>query len=73
MPVHFDENKLAECLCEDCQTYPKSTFPKAEGVFCAVGREGTIVDRKGCLCKHCLIYEIHGICGAYFCIDGPAD
>lgn len=73
MPVYFDENKLADCLCEDCPTYPKATFPKAEGVFCAVGREGVIYDRKGCLCKHCSVYESCGISGSYFCIDGPAD
>lgn len=73
MAVYFDDNKLADCLCEDCPTYPKATFPKGEGVFCAVGREGSIDAKKGCLCKHCPVYETNGISGGYFCIEGPAD
>lgn len=73
MPVYFDDNKLADCLCEDCSTYPKPTFPKCEGVFCAIGREGSIEYRKGCLCKHCSVYESSGLNGSYFCIDGPAE
>lgn len=73
MTVKYNEEKLAECLCEDCQTYLKPTFPKSEGVFCAIGVEGRIMDRKGCLCKHCSVYSSEGIVGAYFCIDGPAD
>lgn len=73
MPVVFDEDKLAECLCEDCQTLPKGSFPKGEGVFCAVGKKVGITERKGCICKHCSVYDSNAICGAYFCIDGPAD
>ncbi len=73
MAVIFDDDKLADCLCEDCQTYPKPTFPKREGVFCAVGRHGDVRDKKGCLCRHCPVYDENVIFGEYFCIEGPAD
>lgn len=72
MAVYFSEENLAQCLCEDCPTYPKSTFPKAEGLFCSVGAKGDINDRKGCLCRHCPIYEENGLSHGYFCIDGAA-
>lgn len=71
--IIYDEDKLADCLCEDCPSYPKPSFPKAEGVFCAQGSIITIINKKGCMCHHCPVYNDNKLHGEYFCLYGPVD
>jgi len=73
--IIYDDEKLADCLCEDCPTFfkPTHSFPKAEGVFCAKGKIFNIENKKGCMCHHCPVYSDNNLHGSYFCIYGPVD
>lgn len=59
---------MARCICGGCPSYPGQG-----GFFCAKGKSGKEVAKKGCLCSGCAVFEEHELAGGYFCVAGVAE
>ena len=55
----------------NCGTCPSFPNVKGEALFCAGGKSSATVERKGCNCVSCPIYDLCNVYNsAYFCING---
>jgi len=57
-------------FCGNCPSYPKIT---GEGLYCARGKSKSEIDRQGCLCPGCSVYEKNNLFGTSFCAEGKAE
>ncbi len=56
--------------CSSCPSYPKD---KNEGLYCARGKSGCEIEKKGCNCPECQVWLNSGLSGTYYCIMGSAN
>jgi hypothetical protein len=42
------------------------------GLYCAAGKSRSKIERKGCICKDCLVQIENSLLGSYYCIGGRA-
>lgn len=59
-----ENNDLCRKYCLECPSYPKESD---ELLFCAGGREGSEVERKGCNCPECPVWMDNGLTAQYYC------
>jgi len=59
-----DNFKICMDFCGNCPSYPK--IP-GEALYCARGKSTSEIDRQGCLCPGCSVYEKYNLFGTYFC------
>jgi len=69
MSVEDTQNTFNICMefCGNCPSFPKIN---GEGLYCARGKSNADIERQGCLCSGCTIYEKYDLTGAYFCVEG---
>jgi hypothetical protein len=58
---------MERCICGTCPS-----FPGEGGFYCARGKSGEEVERKGCVCGDCPNFKEFGLSGGYFCAEGAA-
>jgi aldose sugar dehydrogenase len=58
---------MSHCLCGGCPSYPGDG-----GFYCAKGKSGLSVSRRGCLCTDCANFKEFGLQEGYYCINGVA-
>jgi len=56
--------------CSNCPSYPKG---RGEGLYCARGRSGDEIEKKGCNCPECPVWQKNGLSGMYYCVNGRAN
>ena len=61
---------MAKCICGKCPTFNDCMRGKKEGLFCALGKSGCPVAKKGCLCPACPVTRTSGLKHGYYCIRG---
>jgi len=62
--------KICLEICGNCPSYPKIA---GEGLYCARGKSKIEIERQGCLCPGCKVYEKYDILGTYFCAEGAME
>jgi len=67
MPVANTTENKAKCLCMKC---PSFTGPP--GIYCAMGKAERPVEKKGCICLTCEVWENNNLFAGYFCDSGKA-
>lgn len=72
MPVEDNEEneKICKQYCGDCPSYPQDSN---EWLFCARGKSGKGIERGGCLCPGCDLFEKYDLTTTYYCDEGAAD
>lgn len=68
------EENSRRCICPECPTFLADECPKEkmEGLYCAKGRSGCDMVRKGCVCGNCSVWKESNLSKGYFCINGEA-
>jgi hypothetical protein len=61
------QENMARCLCGGCPT-----FPGDGGFYCAKGKSGNLVDRRGCMCGGCENFKLFDLKDGYYCAAGLA-
>jgi len=61
---------MAKCICGRCPTFTDCMKGKKEALFCAMGKTGCTVTKKGCLCPACPVTPALGLKHAYYCVQG---
>jgi len=71
LPVNNTDENFKICLefCGNCPSFPKVP---GEALYCARGKSKIEIDRQGCLCPGCGIYEKYDLFGTYFCAEGES-
>lgn len=59
--------KICLDYCENCPSYPKGS---GEALYCSRGISKAQINRQGCLCPGCTVYEKYNLVGTYFCAEG---
>jgi hypothetical protein len=68
-----DIDKNAErCLCPDCPTHNECMKSNKEKFFCSLGNTECDIEKHGCLCGSCPVWDEYGLDAWYYCEIGPA-
>jgi hypothetical protein len=72
MPVEDNEENMKICkqYCGDCPSYPQGTD---EWLFCAKGKCSKSIERQGCICPGCDVYEKYDLSTTYYCDVGAEE
>jgi hypothetical protein len=66
------ENAM-KCVCGGCPSYNDCMKDKNEILYCARGKSGCDVQRKGCICGDCPLTAEYGLDKLFYCIEGAAE
>ena len=61
--------EICQKYCGSCPTYPTDS---QQWLFCARGKTSKTLDKKGCNCPECEVWEKYGLSQMYYCIRGAA-
>jgi hypothetical protein len=72
MSVEDNPENVKICLeiCGNCPSFPKI---EGEALYCARGKSKSEIERQGCICPGCDVYEKYDLSGTYFCAEGKAE
>ena len=56
------------CLQGNCSTCPSYTGGSGEGLYCARNPSKLSIEKKGCNCPECPVWEKYGLSSMYYCI-----
>ncbi len=65
--VEDTREHFAVCMqgnCSTCPSYPKGS---KEGLYCARGPAKQPIEKRGCNCPECPLWEQCGLSGMYYC------
>ena len=73
--VELTEDNIDRCICPDCPTYNSDTCPseKDEKIFCSIGKTSCDVNKEGCMCGGCPVFNDLDLKDGYFCVSGEAE
>jgi aldose sugar dehydrogenase len=67
--VPYNEDNMTECICGECP----SKIQDGMGFYCAMGKSGMSVRRRGCVCPNCPIWLESGLHKGYHCDEWVAE
>ena len=56
------------CMQGNCSTCPSYPRAPAEGLYCARGPSKLSIEKKGCNCPECPVWEKNGLSSMYYCV-----
>jgi hypothetical protein len=56
------------CMQGNCSTCPSYPGGSGEGLYCARGPSKHSIEKKGCNCPECPVWEKCGLSSMYYCI-----
>ena len=66
------EENREKCRCPDCPVYNACIKERNEKFFCAEGKTGCDIKKRGCLCLHCPIEIEYRLNSFFYCDKGSA-
>jgi len=68
--VPFNNETIGYCQCADCPTHEQCK--SNEVVFCSTGESDnkSTMQKKGCLCPQCEVFDKFNLSNGYFCVNG---
>lgn len=73
MPVLNNDENASKCVCPKCPSFNECMKEKNEVLYCARGKTGCEVPKKGCLCGGCPVHLENGLDKWYYCLFGKAE
>ena len=62
--------EICKQFCGDCPSYPSESN---EWLFCARGKCSKSIEREGCLCPGCDLFEKYQLTTTYYCDVGAEE
>lgn len=56
------------CMQGNCSTCPSYPGRPGEGLYCSIGPSKLAIEKKGCNCPDCPVWEKNGQSVMYYCI-----
>jgi hypothetical protein len=67
--VPDNDNTEAACICGECPSKNREDLT----AYCATGKSGMAVRRRGCLCGDCSVYRDYDLTRGYYCDEGVTE
>ena len=65
--VENNQKNFDICMQGNCSTCPSYPSKSKEGLYCTRGPGKLSIEKKGCNCPECPVWEGNGLSGMYYC------